>query len=160
MKTSLPNGWIRNEKSEPPIINFPQILNLEITTMVDKPEVPRTREAMAGEEDVVLVLEDVEYDPTKRVHFDVLINVVNDQPEVGPMHHEFVGIFHNLAHGHLHHEKTSLRFVITDVIQGLGLEHHEKLAVRIEPKSVSGSWLSELNLRLVEKKSSLEGSKQ
>ncbi|CAK9327422.1 unnamed protein product [Citrullus colocynthis] len=132
-KTPLPNNWIRSKEPEPPIINFPQILNSDITTMVDKPEVPRGGEEMIAE-DVVLVLDDVEYDPTTRIHFNVLINVVDNRPDVCPAHREFVGIFNNIPHGLQHQAKTSLHFVITEAIQELGLEADKNLAVRIEPK--------------------------
>ncbi|KAA0056962.1 polyphenol oxidase I [Cucumis melo var. makuwa] len=128
-KIPSPNPWIRTEEPEPPIINFPQTLNSDITTMVDRPE-----EAGSGEEvDVVLVLEDVEYDPTTRVHFDVLVNVVDEAQDRCAAFLEFVGSFKNIPHGLHHHDKTSLRFVITEVIQGLGLERDKNLAVKIEP---------------------------
>ncbi|CAK9327423.1 unnamed protein product, partial [Citrullus colocynthis] len=121
-----PIPWIRTKQFKPPRINFPQILNSDITTLVERPG-----ERMNKTE--VLVIEDVEYDPTLPLHFDVLLNVGDEGKDVGPGNIEFVGTFTNIPHGHETHEKTSLHFVITKDVYELGLEGDKDLVVKIVP---------------------------
>ncbi|XP_050935854.1 polyphenol oxidase latent form, chloroplastic-like [Cucumis melo] len=133
---------IRRPKQErslgnlPPTIDFPQILSSDITTMVDRPEVASPEDTINKNE--VLVLEDVEYDPTLPLHFDVLLNVGDEGEDVRAGHIEFVGTFTNVPHGRTTYHKTSLHFVITKKIQQLGLEGDKKVAVKIVPNVNGG----------------------
>lgn len=115
---------------EPPVINFPQTLSSAITTSVERPSGVEPQE----NEEEVLVIEDIEYDPTKNLHFNVLVDVVDEGDDVCPGNVEFLGSFKNIPHGSKHEAKSSLRFVLTEAIEALGLHDARKLAVRIDPK--------------------------
>uniref|UniRef100_A0A0A0LV27 Tyrosinase copper-binding domain-containing protein n=1 Tax=Cucumis sativus TaxID=3659 RepID=A0A0A0LV27_CUCSA len=131
-----PNRWERRLGNLPPTIDFPQILSSDITTMVDRPEVASPEERINKNE--VLVLEDVEFDPTLPLHFDVLLNVGDDGEDVRAGDIEFVGTFTNVPHGRMTHHKTSLHFVLTKKIVQLGLEGDKKVAVKIVPNVNGG----------------------
>lgn len=118
----------------PPEVYFPAMLNSEINTVVGRPSRSRTIE-QKGEEDEVLVIEDIEFDRSSRVHFNVLVNVLDEGLDVSPANIEFAGSFRNIPHAHNHNNaKNSLRFVITELIEELGLDDAETLHVKIAPK--------------------------
>lgn len=119
----------------PEVIGFPKDLDSKITTVVKRPKKSRDKEEKS-EEDEILVIEDIEFDKSSRVHFNVLVNVVDDGSDVSPGNSEFAGTFTNISHGHKHRVKTSLRLVITDQIEDLGLQDDETVIVSIDPKVV------------------------
>ncbi|XP_022994369.1 polyphenol oxidase, chloroplastic-like [Cucurbita maxima] len=117
----------------PQVIKFPQGLNSMVTTTVKRPKKLRD-EKEKSEKDEVLVIEGIELDKRYWVHFNVLVNVVDDGSDVCPGNTEFVGTFTTVLHGHNHRGKTSLRVVITEVLKELGIEDDESVIVRLDPK--------------------------
>nr|ALJ53304.1 polyphenol oxidase [Luffa aegyptiaca]APO14263.1 polyphenol oxidase 4 [Luffa aegyptiaca] len=112
----------------PPI----EVLNSKMTKEVKRPQRSRSK-TQKSVEDEVLVIE-MELDTTSRVHFNVLVNVLDDGTDVSPGNTEFAGSFKSIPLGHKHRANTSLSLVITELIEELGYDDDETVFVTIDPK--------------------------
>ncbi|KAE8731002.1 Polyphenol oxidase [Hibiscus syriacus] len=121
-------------------VEFPLVLNNHVSLEVARPKKLRSKRAKEEEEEV-LVIKNIEFDPQQALKFDVYINDEDDM-EIGPHNTEFAGSFVNVPHKHKHkHGKkinTSLRLGLTDLLEELDVEGDDAIVVTLVPRFGKG----------------------
>ncbi|RDY02929.1 hypothetical protein CR513_13559, partial [Mucuna pruriens] len=105
---------------------FPLVLDSPVSTTVKRPTKSRSKK------EEVLVIDGIEFDGTKGVKFDVIINDP-DYKNVRPVHTEFAGSFVSLPQSNTK-IVTSMSLGITDLLDHLGAAHHDTIVVTLVPR--------------------------
>ncbi|RDY02930.1 hypothetical protein CR513_13560, partial [Mucuna pruriens] len=113
---------------------FPVVLDSAVTTEVKRPEKSRSKKEKEEKEEVV-VIDGIEFDGTKGVKFDVIINDP-DYKHVEPSDRHFAGSFVSLPQSD-RKIVTSLSLGITDLLDDLGADNDDTIFVTLVPRYVS-----------------------
>ncbi|XP_073111274.1 polyphenol oxidase, chloroplastic-like [Elaeis guineensis] len=120
---------------------FPVTLYSSVSATVRRPKVSRSRKEKEDEEEV-LVVEGIEFDPDMFIKFDVYINTPEEKG-VDPGSTEFAGSFVNVPHKNIRSKKekkvrTALRLGITDLLEDLRAEADDSVLVTLVPRQGKG----------------------
>ncbi|RDX66827.1 hypothetical protein CR513_54366, partial [Mucuna pruriens] len=115
-------------------LSFPLTLSSIARTTVNRPK----QESRSDQEKEEVLVIDIDYDKTKGIRFDVLINDQGDD-QIRPVHSEFAGSFVSLAHSHLHGDgstrtSTSFSLGITNLLEDIEVKDDDSIVVTLVPR--------------------------
>ncbi|KAI3458385.1 hypothetical protein Pfo_015048 [Paulownia fortunei] len=111
---------------------LPKPLCNVLNIIVKRPKRLRSEKEKEEAEEVLLI-EEIEYDSSNQVKFDVYIND-DDVKSCTPENSEFLGSFVNVPHRHPTTVKASQRFAISGILEELGADEYEVLLVTLVPR--------------------------
>lgn len=103
-----------------------------------RPKKSRSKKEKEDEEEI-LVIYGIGFDPNQAIKFDVFINDEDDR-EIRPDNTEFAGSFVNVPHKHGHKKKvkTGLRLGITELLEDLEADNDDSVIVTLIPRLGAG----------------------
>ena len=109
---------------------LPKALDTKISVVVQRPKRSRSRKEK-DEEEEVLTIEGIEFESNKFVKFDVYLN---DDSDSGSGSTEFARSFVHIPHRHGGKRRSSLRTGITEVVEDIGADDDDNVAVTLVPR--------------------------
>ncbi|XP_023001713.1 polyphenol oxidase, chloroplastic-like [Cucurbita maxima] len=129
---------VPSRRVKPPKMKLPVTLKSAISTEVKRGKKSRGRKEK-DEEEEILVIKGIEFDPNTSIKLDIYINDEDDR-EIRGDNTEFAGSFVNVPHKHGHKKKvkTGLRLGISEVLEDLDADDDDSIIVTIIPRLGAG----------------------